>query len=182
MLELRFHGRGGQGTVNAAQLLAKAVVMSGGYAQFIPAFGVERKGSPVFGYFRMDDKIIWPKTQVYEPDGVVILDDSLMPQVSVFEGLRDGGFVVLNTMRPAELVPLPKQARLYTGLDATDIARKTIGREIPNTVMLGALARTMGCIDADVLGGLICGKYGEKNEEAFRAGYEAAKVLTLWEV
>ena len=142
MLELRFHGRGGQGTVNAAQLLAKAVVMSGGYAQFIPAFGVERKGSPVFGYLRMDDKIIWPKTQVYEPDGVVILDDSLMPQVSVFEG----------------------------------------GREIPNTVMLGALARTMGYIDADVLGGLICGKYGEKNEEAFRAGYEAAKVLTLWEV
>ena len=181
MLEIRFHGRGGQGTVNAAQLLAKAVVAAGGYAQFIPAFGVERKGSPVFGYFRMDSGTIWPKTQVYEPDGVVILDDSLIRAVPVFEGLREGGFVVLNTALDVRELALPPQAGVCTLLDATDIARELIGAEIPNTVMLGALARTMPGVDAGILAGLIRGKYGAKNERAFRAGFGSAQVLRLKE-
>ena len=177
MLEIRFHGRGGQGTVNAAQMLARAIVRSGSYAQFIPAFGVERKGSPVFGYFRMDDSIIWPKNQVYYPDGVVILDDSLLGAVPVYYGLKKGGFVVLNTMLDASELELPENVGKLVYLDATGIARDVIGREIPNTVMLGALAKIVDGIDKDILGELICEKYGEKNRQGFLAGYENAKIV-----
>lgn len=177
MIEIRFHGRGGQGTVNAAQMLAKAIVKAGGYAQFIPAFGVERKGSPVFGHFRMADSTIWLKNQVYYPDGVVILDDSLIGTVPVFDGIKDGGFVVLNTMLKEEAIKVPENVKTLAYLDATGIAREVIGREIPNTVMLGALAKAIDGIDANILGELISAKYGEKNKQGFFAGYEQVSVV-----
>lgn len=178
MLEIRFHGRGGQGTVNAAQMLAKAMVKVGKYAQFIPAFGVERKGSPVFGYFRLDDQVIWPKNQVYYPDGVVIMDYSLLRQVPVFEGLKDGGFVVLNTKLAPEEVEVPDTVGTLACVDATAIAREVVGREIPNTVVLGALAKTRPAIDFDALGELIGERYGAKNRDAYRAGYERVRIIS----
>lgn len=176
MLEIRFHGRGGQGTVNAAQLLAKSVVRAGEYAQFIPAFGVERKGSPVYGYFRMNDETIWPKNQVYEPDGVVILDDTLIGTVPVFEGLKTPGFIVLNTKKPIEEVAVPEGSGTLICLDATAIAREVIGSEIPNTVMLGALSRAIPDLNTEILGTLIGERYGEKNRQAFLKGIECSAV------
>ncbi|MBR1814053.1 MAG: 2-oxoacid:acceptor oxidoreductase family protein [Lachnospiraceae bacterium] len=179
MLEIRFHGRGGQGTVNGAQLLTKAIVADGGYAQFIPAFGVERKGSPVYGYFRMNDEIIWPKNQVYYPDGVCILDDSLLGKVPVYEGLKKDGFVVLNSKKPAGEQQIPEGVKTFVVLDATGIAREVMGVEIPNTVMLGALLRVLSSVKKETLADLIAEKYGEKNRQAFLAGYERAAVVNV---
>ena len=177
MLEIRFHGRGGQGTVNGAQLLAKSVVKAGAYAQFIPAFGVERKGSPVYGYFRMSDSTIWQKNQVYYPDGVVILDDSLIKAVPVYEGLKENGFVVLNTKKKPEELAVPSYVSMLACLDATGIAREVMGVEIPNTVMLGALAKGLPEIDKEILGEMIGQRYGEKNRQAFLRGYEDAVLI-----
>lgn len=181
MLEIRFHGRGGQGTVNGAQMLAKAVVKAGRYAQFIPAFGVERKGSPVYGYFRMSDEVIWPKTQVYYPDGLVIMDDSLYGAVPLYEGLKTPGFVVLNTKKDVDQIPVPPGKGTLVCLDATGIARSVIGAEIPNTVMLGALTKALPELDRDILAELIEQRYGQKNKEAFLAGIENAKVTAYGE-
>lgn len=181
MLEIRFHGRGGQGTVNGAQLLAKAVVKAGQYAQFIPAFGVERKGSPVYGYFRMNDEVIWPKNQVYYPDGLVILDDSLYGAVPLYEGLKSPGFIVLNTKKAPEQIPEAPGYGTLVYLDATGIARSTVGSEIPNTVMLGALTKALPQLDSNILAGLIEQRYGKKNREAFLAGIENAIVTAYGE-
>lgn len=179
MLELRFHGRGGQGTVQAAQLLARALVQSGKYAQFIPAFGVERKGSPVFGYFRLDDKPIRPKNKVYYPDGLVVLDDSLWPEVNVFEGVREHAFLLLNTKKSPDTLELPKEIATAATVDATEIAREIVGAEIPNTVVLGALTRMgMGMgIDFHTLSALVGGKFGAKNADAFKAGYDRVQIV-----
>lgn len=99
MKELRFHGRGGQGVVKAAQIIVSAVVDTGKYGQFIPFFGVERKGSPVFGFLRVDDKDIRIKTQVYTPEILVVFDDTLLPMEKTFEGLQENGVVIINTKK-----------------------------------------------------------------------------------
>jgi 2-oxoacid:acceptor oxidoreductase gamma subunit (pyruvate/2-ketoisovalerate family) len=179
MLEIRFHGRGGQGTVNAAQMLTRSLVKNGKYAQFIPAFGVERKGSPVYGYFRLDDAEIRPKNQVYFPDGVVVLDDSLFKDVDIYHGMKQNSFIVLNTKETVEEVAAkaPAEVREFAVLDATSIAREIVGREIPNTVVLGALAKLRSDINVESLKEMISEKYGEKNGQAFLAGHEQAHIL-----
>lgn len=174
MISIRFHGRGGQGTVNGAQILTGAIIEGGEFAQFIPAFGVERKGSPVFGFFRMDTHPILENNQVYNPNGVVILDDSLIDEINVFDGLQENAFVIVNTKRlPGEL-KVPDCVKKVVTLDATLIAREIINAEIPNTTLLGALAKAVDRIDNNLLANAIEKRFGEKNKEAFCAGYERA--------
>lgn len=173
MVEMRFHGRGGQGTVKGCQILAKALVSDGKYAQFIPAFGVERKGSPVYGYFRIDDKEIRYNCQVYQPDVVVVSDASLMDTIDVYEGAREGARVILNTTRAPDELGAPVSAAT---VDATGIAMKTIGADIPNTVMLGAIARVLDEVNAETLRAQVLEKFGEKNAAAFDAGYEQVQL------
>ena len=109
MKEIRLHGRGGQGVVKASQIVVKAVVRAGGYGQFIPFFGVERKGSPVFGYLRISDQNIRRKMQVYYPDILVILDDTLVGLPDTYKGFKDGGTVIINSVKSAEDLGIPER-------------------------------------------------------------------------
>lgn len=178
MKEMRFHGRGGQGTVQACQLLVKSIVSDGRYAQFIPSFGVERKGSPVFGFFRSDNQEIRPKTQVYYPDVIVVMDDTLIGQVDIFDGVKDNTTVLINTRKSLEELKVPEAVKRVGTVDATDIARKTIGLEIPNTVMLGALAKFEENIRFETVSELVGRQFGEKNVQAAKAGYENLQIIS----
>lgn len=178
MKEMRFHGRGGQGTVQACQLLVKSIVKDGRYAQFIPSFGVERKGSPVFGFFRSDDQEIRPKSQVYNPDVIVIMDDTLLGQVDVFAGAKDNTTVLINSRKNLDELNVPEIIKKVGIVDATAIARKAIGLEIPNTAMLGALAKFEEGIEFDTLSKLVNSKFGEKNVQATIAAFENVQIFS----
>ena len=106
MRELRIHGRGGQGSVTAAELIAVAAFEGGAFAQAFPAFGVERRGAPVQAFVRFDDKIIRKRSQVYEPDYIIVQDSTLIKDVNVFQGVKKGGIVIVNTEKtPGYVVP-----------------------------------------------------------------------------
>lgn len=175
MIEMRFHGRGGQGTVKGCQAMVKALVKDGKYAQFIPAFGVERKGSPVYGYFRLDDKEIRYNCQVYKPDIVVVSDSSLMEAINIFDGVHANTTVIINSKHAPKEIKAPANVSIVT-VNATEIALKTIGIEIPNTAMLGAIARTIDEINAETLRNQVLKEFGEKNVAAFDAGFEQVKM------
>lgn len=174
MIEIRFHGRGGQGTVTAAEILAKAAFEDGKYSQAFPFFGVERRGAPVMAFTRIDDKPIRRRYQVYNPDYVLVLDEGLLNVVDVFSGIKDGGVVLLNTAGTFS----SEKAEVYT-IDATGIALEKLGRPIVNTVMLGAFAGATGIVGIDSLIKIIKetfpGAIGEKNSEAAEVAYEKMK-------
>lgn len=173
MKELRFHGRGGQGVVKAAQIIVSTVVDTGNYAQFIPFFGVERKGSPVFGFLRVDDCDIRIKTQVYTPEILVVFDDSLLSMEKTFEGLQEDGVVIINTKKSIEELNLPANAKHVYLVDATGIALENIKRNIPNTTMLGAFAKACSeFMDWDVLQKNIEAKFGAANVKSAQVAYE----------
>jgi len=147
MMEIRFHGRGGQGTVVATILLAKAFFDAGCWVQSFPLFGVERRGAPVEAYLRVDSKQILIRTNVYQPDHLVILDQTLLNAGDLTRGLRPGGWVLLNAPE------LPRRPHLFSGyrlalVDATRIALKhelgTRTHPIVNTAVMGALAKMLG--------------------------------------
>ena len=176
MKEIRMHGRGGQGVVKSAQVIVQTVVASGKYAHFIPFFGVERKGSPVYGFLRIDDQDIKLKCQVYEPEILMILDDTLLDMKATFEGLRPGGTIILNTTKSQDQLNLPETGGQLALVDATCIALEQLGRNIPNTAMLGAFAKATGLVDWDGLQNQIQIAFGEKNVKAAQAAYEMVAV------
>ena len=110
MKEIRLHGRGGQGVVKASHIVVKAAVSSGTHGQFIPFFGVERKGSPVFGFLRLSNEPIRRKTQVYEPDILMIFDDTLVKLPATYAGLKKGGTVIINSTKSIEALGVPAEA------------------------------------------------------------------------
>jgi len=174
LIEIRLHGRGGQGTVKGCQVLAKALVEDGKYAQFIPAFGVERKGSPVYGYFRIDDKAIRCNSQVYKPDVVVVLDSTLTKIIDVYDGATQGAKVIINSRVDPGEIGAPANVAVAT-VNATDIAFDVIGVDIPNTVMLGAISRILPEVNKEVLRKHVAAAFGEKNALAFDSGYSQVK-------
>lgn len=147
MMEVRFHGRGGQGTVVASILMAKAFFQAGYFVQSFPLFGVERRGAPVEAYLRLDKIKILIRTNVYTPDHVVVLDPSLVTAVDVTRGLKPGGWILINTAQGMDLPPSFAPFRVAT-VDATRIALKhslgTRTHPIVNTAMMGAFARVLG--------------------------------------
>jgi len=179
MHEIRFHGRGGQGAVMAAQALASAAHQEGGYATAFPFFGAERRGAPVLAFTRIDDKRIYRKTQVHEPDVVVVLDESLIDVVNVVDGLKEGGIVVVNTTKKPEEVDVGKDVRLAT-VDATSVALEILKQPATNSSILGALAKATGIVKIEsiekgimqVFGDRLGPKIGEKNGRAARAAYD----------
>ena len=180
MKELRFHGRGGQGVVKAAQIIVSSVVDTGKYAQFIPFFGVERKGSPVFGFLRVDDKDIRIKTQVYTPEILVVFDDTLLSMEKTFEGLQENGVVIINTKKTIEELNLPQNAKQVYLVDATGIALENINKNIPNTTMLGAFAKVCeGFINWKVLQENIKAKFGDANVKSAQVAYDSVKKYDL---
>ncbi|MHA1302478.1 MAG: 2-oxoacid:acceptor oxidoreductase family protein, partial [Candidatus Heimdallarchaeaceae archaeon] len=168
MLEIRFHGRGGTGTVIASRALAKAVFYAGKHAVTFPSFGAERRGAPVLAFARIDDEKITKRTQIYEPDVVVVLDDSLLELTDVAKGLKEGGMCVLNTLSDPENIQLSKSVKAGV-VDATRIAKEEIGLAITNSAMLGALVRSTGIVSLEDLEKGIMSVFGEK------LGEEAAK-------
>jgi len=151
MYEVRFHGRGGQGAVTAANILAVAGFKSGMDVQSFPMFGVERRGAPVAAFTRMDDKKIDIRNQIYEPDCVVVLDTTLLDVVDVSRGLKENGILIINTRKdPSDFKFDVPGVKIFT-VNATDIAvNNRLGTRmspIVNTAVLGAFARATGIID-----------------------------------
>jgi len=145
VFQVRIHGRGGQGVVTAAELLSVAAFLEGREAQAFPTFGSERTGAPVVAFCRIDDTVIRVREPISEPDAVIVQDPTLLHQVDLFGGLRDDGYVLLNTARTfGELGLGDYVGRFAAGrcmtVPATDIAREQLGRPLPNAALLGAFA------------------------------------------
>ncbi len=175
MIEIRFHGRGGQGAVTAAEILAKAAFEDGKYCQAFPFFGAERKGAPVMAFSRINDSPIRRRYQVYNPDYVVVLDDTLLEAVDVLSGLKKDGKVIINAKDDLDL---GNDIKSYS-IDATGIALDILGIPIVNTVMLGAFAGATDVVSLDsiikVTKETFPGKIGEKNAKAAQIAYEKIK-------
>lgn len=154
MIEVRFHGRGGQGAVIASELLAKAAFEDGKMPQSFPFFGVERRGAPVMAFTRVDDKPIGLRTSITTPDVVVVLDPGLLKTVPVADGLKPGGLLLANSRLPPEALKVPASVRVAT-VDAAMIARAhhlgSATMPIVNTAMLGALAHVTGVVSPEAL-------------------------------
>lgn len=179
MIEIRMHGRGGQGASIACKILASAIFKEGKFAQSFPAFGVERRGAPVAAYTRVDDKPINLRCEIYEPDHLVVLDHTLIVSVNVLVGLKKGGSVIINSDRKPDFFGLPKDYRVVT-LDAADIAvRHRLGtKSIPivNTAILGAISRVTGVVGLPALLSAIregVPVHPEENVDAAKEAYEA---------
>ena len=175
--EIRIHGRGGQGSVTAAEVLAKAAFKDGLVSQALPAFGSERMGAPVRAFCRVSDKAIRSRTEIRTPDYCIVQDPTLLETVNVFEGLKPGGMVVLNSERP-ETVKVPAGVSMKA-VAGTRIAQEVIGRPIPNMVMVGAFAGSTGLVTLESLKAAVKerfgGKVGDLNAEAVEKAYNAAK-------
>ena len=178
MKKIKFYGVGGQGAVTAAKLLSIAVSLyQNEYAITVPAYGHERRGAPVFAHIIVDDKPVLLNCYVYEPDIVAVFDDKLIDMgVDVGEGCTEDTVLVLNTASPSTAARYREAYGFKTvyACDATDCARRTIGLSIPNSAMLGALART-GVVSIEAVVGAVVegfGKNGEKNGGAARYAYE----------
>jgi len=175
--ELRIHGRGGQGSVTAAELIAVAAFAGGVFSQAFPAFGVERRGAPVQAFVRFDNKKIRLRSQIYEPDYIIVQDSSLIGDVNVFHGVKPGGIVIVNTEKAINY-PIPEGVNVIS-IDATSIALKELGLPITNTALMGAFVAATGEIEfsalEDALKQRFHGDLATKNVAAARAAYDFVK-------
>ncbi len=184
MYEVRLHGRGGQGTVLAATILAAAIVAEEKFAVAIPSFGFERRGAPVAAYLRMDTREIRRMTNIYHPDCIICIDPTVPRSVDIFGGVRPGCTLVQATNKTIDELTRPQTVATVGLCDAVPIALALFGRAITNTIMLGAFARTTGLASLGSLeraleesefrdAGL------EQNLRALRHGYEQTAVHRL---
>jgi pyruvate ferredoxin oxidoreductase gamma subunit len=181
MVEIRFHGRGGQGAVTSAELTALAAIEEGKFGQAFPSFGPERRGAPVMAFVRVSDSPIVTREKVYQPDIVIVLDPTLLKIVNVEEGLKEGGVVILNTPKSAAEIRGENgiKARLAT-VDGTKIAIETMRVPIANTTMLGALIKATGLIQMSCLQGPIKHRFGpiaEKNLKACSRAFDETQMV-----
>ncbi len=154
LIEIRWHGRGGQGAKTASLLLADAAFNTGKYIQGFPEYGPERMGAPITAYNRISDKPITVHSNIYEPDYVVVVDDTLLEAVDVTSGLKSDGAIVINTTKSADY--LRKTLKNYSGniyiIDARKISIEALGKYFPNTPMLAAIVKVSGIMsDEDLL-------------------------------
>lgn len=180
MIEVRFHGRGGQGAVTSAEILAQAAIQQGLFAQAFPNFGPERRGAPVLAFLRVSDDTIRLRSKVYTPDAVVILDPSLLAAANPTSGLKKEGFIILNTNKSEDEV-----RELFPGLkvafvDATRIAREEMGVPITNTVMIGSLIKATEIVKLDSIKKPIENRFGtiaQKNINAYIRAFKETTVI-----
>ncbi|MCK5548278.1 MAG: 2-oxoacid:acceptor oxidoreductase family protein [Thermoplasmata archaeon] len=187
MISIRFHGRGGQGAVVASSLLANAAFKEGKEVQSFPYFGVERRGAPVTAFTKVDTKPIRDKSEIYEPDFVIVLDQSLVKAIDVTYGLKDGGLVLVNTLKTPEELGLKIKGKVAT-VDANSIAVKHgLGSKqapIVNSAILGAFAKATGLIGIDSLVESIkedVPALPEENAGAAKDAYESVNVRSAGE-
>jgi pyruvate ferredoxin oxidoreductase gamma subunit len=173
--EIRIHGRGGQGSVTAAELIAVAAFEDGKWSQAFPYFGTERRGAPVTAFARISDKKIRLRSQVYEPDYVIVQDPSLIPGVDVASGMKNGGLIIINTEKDPSALKIHTSSTVRT-IDATALALEIIGKPIVNTALLGAFAGATGNIRLESINKAIKarfpGKIGETNVAAAKRAFE----------
>ncbi|NWF55039.1 MAG: 2-oxoacid:acceptor oxidoreductase family protein [Syntrophaceae bacterium] len=179
MIEIRWHARGGQGGFTGAKLLGLAAsVFCNHYAQAFPSFGPERRGAPVLGFTRIDDKPITDHSQVYRCDYVVVLDETLLETVDVTKGLIDGGTILINTKQSPDHFSFQGNFRVLA-VDASTIALEEMGTPIANTAMLGAFAAVNGLIGIEpILKAVDKGMPGalrERNKKAIERTYAAVR-------
>jgi len=180
MLQIRIHGRGGQGVVTAAEMLSIAAFEQGHHAQAFPSFGSERTGAPVVAFCRMDDHEIRLREPILAPDVLIVQDPTLLHQVDVFQGLKPDGYVLINTRRSfdelglAEISQRFRHERLIT-VPATEIALQHLGRPLPNAVLLGGFAALAGLVTLEAVEHAIRhtfhGKVAEGNVAGAREAY-----------
>ncbi len=149
--EIRWHGRGGQGAKTACLLLADAAFAAGKYVQGFPEYGPERMGAPITAYNRISDLRCTIHSNIYEPDYVVVVDETLLETVDVTAGLSESGAIVINSPKePAKLLPFLKgyKGKVYT-IDARAVSERDLGKNFPNTPMLAAIVKVSGILDED---------------------------------
>ena len=153
LIEIRWHGRGGQGAKTASLLLADAAFNTGKYIQGFPEYGPERMGAPITAYNRISDKPITVHSNIYEPDYVVVVDDTLLESVDVTAGLKTNGAIVINTTKSAEYLKNALkgyEGNIYT-IDARKVSMEALGKYFPNTPMLAAIVKVSGVMSDEAL-------------------------------
>ena len=181
LIEIRWHGRGGQGAVTSTELVAKAAIDEGKYAQAFPAFGAERRGAPIVAFVRISaDEPIRVRAEVTDPDIVVVLDPSLLRVVDITAGIKASGMLVVNSKKQPEQIEkeLGYNHSLAT-VDATAIARELLGVNIVNTSMIGALLKATGVVELESLFEPLRQRFGrlaERNIDAMKRAYEETSV------
>ncbi|MFC2021203.1 pyruvate ferredoxin oxidoreductase subunit gamma [Chloroflexota bacterium] len=181
LIEIRWHGRGGQGAVTSAEILAKAAINEGKYAQAFPSFGPERRGAPVLAFDRIDDKEqIRVRAGITEPDAVVVLDSGLINIVNVTDGLKEGGMIIINSRESLEDISGEFDSKWGLAVvDATRIAQEILGVNIVNTTMLGALIRVTEAVKLESLQEPLEDRFGrlaERNINAMKKAFEETRI------
>jgi 2-oxoisovalerate ferredoxin oxidoreductase gamma subunit len=184
LIEIRTHGRGGQGAVIASKLLASALFKEGRFVQAFPAFGVERRGAPVVAFTRFDDAPIRLRCEIYEPDHLIVLDQALTETVDITAGLKRGGWIIINTSNPPESFSYQEKFRLAV-VDANQIAwRHKLGSRatpIVNTAIIGSFARATGLVGLDAVVEAIEGSVPVNPEANKQAAVEAYNETRLFD-
>ncbi len=177
LIEIRWHGRGGQGAVTSTEMLAQAAISEGKYAQAFPSFGPERRGAPVQAFNRVDSREpVRIRADINQPDYVVVLDPSLLGKVNVTSGLKNEGKVIVNTRKTAAEIKSEFGIKYPVAtINATKIAREVLGVPIVNTTMLGAVIKVTGVVDKksthDPLNKRF-GRLGDRNIKAMETAYD----------
>lgn len=176
MIEYRIHGRGGQGSVAAAYLLAAAAFEAGFTCQAFPAFGAERRGAPVMAFVRIDDKPITLRAQVRSPDYMIVQDDTLLLDPNLTNGLKPGGAMLVNTRKPAEA--FAEFNTRVVAFPATELAVEVIGKPIPNTALLAAFLALTETVPQEALAAALKGRFhGPVLEKNLALIEQAAKAV-----
>jgi len=181
LTEIRWHGRGGQGAVTAAELTAYASIIRGLYAIAFPEFGAERRGAPVTAYNRISTRVIYDRSPIENPDIVVILDPSMV-NLETVRGLKEGGYVVVNTVKKGpELKAVFGERYRVAYVNATAIAMEVFRLPIVNTAMIAALAAATGVVDLDSILEAVRARFSARvaslNEQVIRRAYELTEVM-----
>lgn len=185
LLEIRWHGRGGQGAVTAAKILAESAILDGKFIQAFPEYGPERAGAPVMSFTRISSSPIYIHSQVTEPNIVVVLDPTILEVVDVTEGLAEDGILLINSNESPKILRERlniKGCKIFT-VPATDIAIKELKRNIPNTPMIAALIKATNLLDIEIVERNFKEKYSKKfsqeiiegNLRAMKAAFESVK-------
>lgn len=181
MLQIRIHGRGGQGVVTAAELLSVAAFEQGRHAQAFPSFGSERTGAPVVAFCRIDDREIRLREPIMAPDVLIVQDPTLLHQVDVFQGLQPDGWVLINSRRSFDALGLGEVVRRFrrerlTTVPASEIALRHLGRPLPNVALLGGFAALSTLVSleavAHAIGERFRGPVAEANLAAAREAFD----------
>lgn len=180
MREIRIHARAGQGAITTANILGEAYFIKGVHAYAFPHFGAARMGAPMNAFVRVDNKPVRIRSQIYEPDFVIVVDSSLMRSVNCLAGLKDDGIAVINQREGIQIPKAKLKQRIYV-VPANKIAQQAFGRPLGNTALLGAYAAATGEIDLETMQEAVrkrfSGKIQEGNLQAVRQGFEYIQKL-----